>query len=95
MNKNVAFSPAITHYSELPCALLPGRKKFAIFAEDSENPEKNKSKILKPASKMKADKILVVVDVQRDFFSPEGSLYVKGSETLPAKIAAIDRKSVV
>ena len=38
---------------------------------------------------MKADKILVVVDVQRDFFSPEGSLYVKGSETLPAKIAAI------
>lgn len=89
MNKNVAFSPAITHYSELPCALLPGRKKFAIFVQDSENPEKNKSKKLKPASKMKADKILVVVDVQRDFFSPEGSLYVKGSETLPAKIAAI------
>lgn len=33
--------------------------------------------------------VLVVVDVQRDFFCPEGSLYVKGSEVLPAKIAAI------
>ncbi len=33
--------------------------------------------------------VLVVVDVQRDFFSPEGSLYVSGSEVLPAKIAAI------
>ncbi|MCQ2118657.1 MAG: isochorismatase family protein [Bacteroidales bacterium] len=31
--------------------------------------------------------VLVVVDVQRDFFSPEGSLYVSGSEELPAKIA--------
>lgn len=31
---------------------------------------------------------LVVTDVQRDFFSPEGSLYVKGGETLPAKIVA-------
>lgn len=33
--------------------------------------------------------VLVVVDVQRDFFSPEGSLYVGGSEALPAKIAEI------
>lgn len=33
--------------------------------------------------------VLVVVDVQRDFFCPEGSLYVGGSEALPAKIAAI------
>ena len=33
--------------------------------------------------------VLVVVDVQRDFFSPEGSLYVSGSEELPSKIAAI------
>lgn len=33
--------------------------------------------------------VLVVVDVQRDFFSPEGSLYVAGSETLPSKIAAV------
>lgn len=33
-------------------------------------------------------KTLVVIDVQRDFFCPEGSLYVKGGETLPAKIAA-------
>lgn len=34
-------------------------------------------------------KVLVVVDVQRDFFDPSGSLYVSGSEELPAKIAAI------
>lgn len=33
--------------------------------------------------------VLVVVDVQRDFFSPDGSLYVQGSEALPAKIAQI------
>lgn len=33
-------------------------------------------------------KILVVVDVQRDFFDPAGSLYVGGSETLPALIAS-------
>ena len=32
--------------------------------------------------------VLVVVDVQRDFFDPSGSLYVSGSETLPEKIAA-------
>lgn len=32
--------------------------------------------------------ILVVIDVQRDFFDPSGSLYVGGSETLPEKIAA-------
>lgn len=34
-------------------------------------------------------RVLVVVDVQRDFFDPSGSLYVRGSENLPAKIAAI------
>lgn len=34
-------------------------------------------------------KVLVVVDVQRDFFDPSGSLYVSGSEELPAKITAI------
>ncbi|MGI5847148.1 MAG: isochorismatase family protein [Candidatus Cryptobacteroides sp.] len=34
-------------------------------------------------------KTLVVVDVQRDFFDPGGALYVEGSETLPAKIAAL------
>lgn len=33
-------------------------------------------------------KILVVTDVQRDFFDPSGSLYVSGGELLPAKIAA-------
>ncbi len=33
--------------------------------------------------------ILVVIDVQRDFFDPSGSLYVGGSEVLPEKIAAI------
>ncbi len=35
------------------------------------------------------EKLLVVVDVQRDFFSPEGALYVSGSEQLPASIAAL------
>lgn len=34
-------------------------------------------------------KVLVITDVQRDFFDPSGSLYVKGSELLPSKIAAI------
>lgn len=34
-------------------------------------------------------KTLVVVDVQRDFYDPSGSLYVTGSEVLPEKIAAL------
>lgn len=33
--------------------------------------------------------VLVVVDVQRDFLDPAGSLYVAGGETLPEKIAGI------
>lgn len=31
-------------------------------------------------------KVLVVVDVQRDFFDPSGALYVKGGELLPELI---------
>lgn len=34
-------------------------------------------------------KTLVIVDVQRDFFHPEGLLYVAGSEILPALIAPV------
>lgn len=34
-------------------------------------------------------KILVVTDVQRDFFDPHGSLYVKGGEALPSRIVEI------
>lgn len=33
-------------------------------------------------------RILVVVDVQRDFFDPSGALYVKGSEALPTLISS-------
>lgn len=35
------------------------------------------------------NKLLVVVDVQKDFYHPNGSLYVKDSECLPEKIAKI------
>lgn len=38
---------------------------------------------------MKKSRVLVVVDVQRDFFDPSGSLYVGGSEELPSRIAAL------
>ena len=34
-------------------------------------------------------KVLVVVDVQKDFFHPEGALYVKGGEVLPERIAKV------
>ena len=34
-------------------------------------------------------KILVVVDVQKDFYHPDGALYVKGGELLPEKISKI------
>lgn len=33
--------------------------------------------------------ILVVVDVQKDFYHPDGALYVKGAEVLPSKIAEV------
>ena len=35
------------------------------------------------------ERVLVVVDVQRDFFDPAGALYVSGSESLPEQIAII------
>lgn len=34
-------------------------------------------------------KILVVVDVQKDFYHPDGALYVKGGEHLPERIAKV------
>lgn len=34
-------------------------------------------------------KILVVVDVQKDFYHPDGALYVKGGEALPERIAKV------
>ncbi|MCF0176599.1 MAG: isochorismatase family protein [Bacteroidales bacterium] len=50
-----------------------------------QSPQNNtQSEVIEPKAK-----ILVVVDVQRDFFDPSGSLYVSGSETLPDKIAAV------
>lgn len=34
-------------------------------------------------------KTLVIVDLQKDFYDPEGSLYVEGAEMLPDRIASI------
>lgn len=34
-------------------------------------------------------KFLVVVDVQKDFYHPDGALYVKGGELLPEKLSKI------
>lgn len=34
-------------------------------------------------------KVLVVVDVQKDFYHPDGALYVKGGEILPERIAKV------
>lgn len=41
---------------------------------------------LKPSAGFRT---LVAVDVQRDFFDPQGALHVAGAEALPEKIAAI------
>lgn len=34
-------------------------------------------------------KTIIVVDMQKDFYDPEGSLYVKGAEIYPSKIAGL------
>lgn len=34
-------------------------------------------------------KSLVIVDLQKDFYDPEGSLYVQGAESFPERIAAL------
>ena len=35
------------------------------------------------------NKSLIIVDVQKDFYHPEGALYVKGAEVLPERIEKI------
>ena len=39
--------------------------------------------------KIDMKKVLVVVDVQKDFYHPDGALYVKGGEVLPERIAKV------
>lgn len=34
-------------------------------------------------------KTIVIVDLQKDFYDPKGSLYVSGAETFPSRIAAL------
>jgi len=34
-------------------------------------------------------KSLIVVDLQKDFYDPQGSMYVSGAEALPARVAAM------
>ena len=34
-------------------------------------------------------KVLVIVDVQKDFYHPDGALYVKGGDILPERIAKV------
>lgn len=34
-------------------------------------------------------KTIIIVDLQKDFYDPKGSLYVQGAEELPARIAAL------
>lgn len=38
---------------------------------------------------VKVMKTLVVVDLQKDFYSPDGALYVKGGEEVPFEVARI------
>lgn len=44
---------------------------------------------IRPSQSNKDMKTLVVVDLQKDFYHPDGSLYVSGAETLPERIADI------
>lgn len=76
-------------------ALMYGAAALALVAcqsntnktETMNEPETKAAETVTPITDY--PNILVVVDVQRDFFDPSGSLYVSGSEVLPAKIAAI------
>ena len=65
----------------LVCGVLSA---LALASCQQNNKQAEENVTVEPKSK-----VLVVVDVQRDFFDPSGSLYVSGSEELPAKIAAI------
>lgn len=37
---------------------------------------------------MEENKTIIIVDLQKDFYDPRGSLYVSGAEVLPARIAS-------
>lgn len=52
-----------------------------------DNREPSRMKVWVNTNDMK--KTLVIVDVQRDFFHPQGHLYVAGGEVLPERIASV------
>jgi len=60
---------------------------FSSCKEGTPASEENEEYV--PSAADTVSSVLIVTDVQRDFFDPEGSLYVKGGELLPKKITAV------